>query len=494
LDDYRAEPFFATETDLGRAQEGHLEQVAVAPMSTRPWLVAFAQSQESFLAPLATQTRNTILLTLGIVGVVALVSTGLSQLLSRPIIRLTEVAETVAQGNLAVQAPVTSEDEIGRLAETFNSMTAQLRQTLAGLEQRIEERTQDLARRSAYLEASAEVSQAATSILNTEQLIHEVVELIRQRFDLYYVGLFLADESGTNAVLRAGTGEAGRRMLARGHRVPVGEGMIGWSVAHGEARIALDVGEDAVRLSTTELPETRSEAALPLRVRGQVLGALTVQSDEPEAFDEDTIVVLQTMADQIAVALDNARLFSESQEAVEAVRRAYGELSRTDWARLLRSQTDLGYRSSKMGTSKATVWRPEMELALKEGRTVHGNGTTTEDRIPVAVPIKVRGNVIGVLDTYKTQAEGDWTPDEMELLEELAEQLAVALDSARLFERTQRRAQQEQMIAEITARIRSSMDPETILQTAVRELGSALGSDRAFIRLGGSQIEPPEEK
>jgi GAF domain-containing protein/HAMP domain-containing protein len=493
LSNFDTTPFFSTETHLTQPEEGHLEQVAVAPTSTRPWLVAFAQSQDTFLAPVSTQTRNTILLTLGIVGLVAAISTGLSQLLSYPITRLTKVAETVAQGDLTVQATIDSEDEIGQLAKTFNSMTAQLRQTLAGLEKRIEERTQDLERRSSYLEASAEVSQAATSILDTEQLIQEVVRLIRQRFDLYYVGLFLTDETGTNAVLHAGTGEAGQRMLARQHQVKIGAGMIGWSIAHGEARIALDVGEDAVRLTTAELPETRSEAALPLRVRGQVLGALTVQSDEPAAFDEDIIVVLQTMADQIAVALDNARLFTESQEAVSAVRRAYGDLSRADWTQLLRSQADIGYRSNRLGTSKADIWRPEMEQALKKGQIVHGNGAATEDRIPVAVPIKIRGTVIGVLDTYKTQDEGEWTPDELEILEELAEQLGIALDSARLFERTQRRAQQEQMIAEITARIRSSMDPETILQTAVRELGSALGSDRTFIRLG-AQIEPPEER
>jgi GAF domain-containing protein len=285
--------------------------------------------------------------------------------------------------------------------------------------------------------------------------------------------------------LQAGTGEAGRVMLERGHRIKVGEGMIGWSVVNAQARIASQAEADAVRLSTPELPYTRSEAALPLRSRGRVLGALTVQSDQLAAFDQNTIVVLQTMADQVAVALDNARLFTASQEALEAERYAYGEMSREAWAELLGVRPDLSFRSDERGvTLVEDPWRPEMEQALQEEETIQGDGADAEGKLTVAVPIKARGNVIGVLDTYKPADEGAWTPEEVVLLETLADQLGMALEGARLYQDTQRRAARERLTREITDKMRRATGVEDIVQTAVDELFSLLGTSRAFVRLG----------
>jgi PAS domain S-box-containing protein len=186
----------------------------------------------------------------------------------------------------------------------------------------------DLARRSNQLQTAAEVSRAASSILNPDELIRQVVNLVRERFDLYYAGLFLVDqtgewtgEAGRWAVLRAGTGEAGRIQLERGHKLEIGGGsMVGWCVANKQARIALDVGEEAVRFENPLLPETRSEMALPLIVRGQVIGAMTVQSVQEAAFSDEDVAVLQTMADQLAIAIENARLFEQAQKRAEQER------------------------------------------------------------------------------------------------------------------------------------------------------------------------------
>jgi len=384
---------------------------------------------------------------------------------------------------------VEREDEIGTLAEGFNRMTGQLRDLIGGLEQRVAERTAALEQRSSYLQASAEVGQAAASILEAEGLIKQVVELIRDRFDLYYVGMFLLDESGEWAVLHAGTGEAGQALLARGHRRRVGEGMIGWSVEHGEARIALDVGEDAVRLATVELPDTRSEAALPLRSRGRVLGALTVQTTEPAAFDKDSLVVLQTMADQVAVALDNAQLFAASQQALEAASRAYGAVSQREWAEMIRARPDLAFRSDERGITPAThILRSEMERAMETGQSVRGDGSEGSDRIPLAVPIKVRGEVIGVLDTQRPAEEGTWSAQEVALLEAIADQLGTALESARLYDSTQRRAAQERLIGEVTARMRETLDVEAVVKTAADEIYRVLELDEVVVRL----VPPPE--
>ncbi len=184
-----------------------------------------------------------------------------------------------------------------------------------------EEMLRILARRSTQLRTAAEVAKSAITILDTERLMQHTVNLIQQQFDFYYVGIFLVDEAREYAILRAGTGEAGKRMLAEGHKLAMGKGMIGWSVKYGRARIALDVGEDAVRFDNPYLPKTRSEMALPLILRGKVLGALTVQSEEAAAFTEEDITVLQAMVDQLAIAIENARLFEEQQRFNEELER-----------------------------------------------------------------------------------------------------------------------------------------------------------------------------
>jgi GAF domain-containing protein len=343
------------------------------------------------------------------------------------------------------------------------------------LEQRVTDRTRDLEQRSAYLEASVEVGRAASSILEGDELIHQVVDLIRERFGLYYVGLFQVD--GGWAVLRAGTGQAGRALLERGHRIRVGEGMVGWSITHGRPRVALEVGEDAVRLATAELPETRSEAALPLRSRGQIIGALSVQHTRAGAFDPDTLAVLQIMADQVAVALDNARLFAESQAALEAQRRAYGELGRQGWQELFRAGQDLELRYDPDG--------------ILQSREAEGPGGATGTCPTLAVPLKLREQAIGVLNAYKPAGTGEWTDEEMALLQTLVDQLGLALESARLYQDTQRRAARERLLAGVADRMRQSLDLDMVLQAAVREMRQALDLHDVTIRLEGIEGSTP---
>jgi GAF domain-containing protein/HAMP domain-containing protein len=418
-----------------------------------------------------------------------------------PIRTLTDTATAIAGGDLERVAPVESEDEIGTLARSFNSMTEQLRDLIGSLEQQVIDRTRDLQQRSASLQAMAGVSHAAAAILDPEQLMQQAVDLIRERFGLYYVGLFQVDEAGEWAVLRAGTGKAGQAMLERGHRIKVGEGMIGWSVAYGQPRVALVVDEavtDHLRLASPELPDTRSEAALPLRSRGQVLGALSVQHAEPEAFDPDTMAVLQMMADQVAVALDNARLFAESQTALEAAQRAYGQVSRQAWLGLLHSRAAWGYRYAQHKIAPAPAesdWQPEMIEAGQTGQTVLRGRTEQQhfaatqatlsgaEEAAVAIPLQVREQVVGVLDFRKGKAGETWTPEEIELLESFAAQLGLALDSARLYQDTQRAAAEEQVTSEITARMRETLDVDTVLRTAIREMGAALGIPKVEVRM-----------
>jgi GAF domain-containing protein/HAMP domain-containing protein len=410
--------------------------------------------------------------------------------ITRSVRSLSTAASRLAVGELDQRILVESDDEIGQLAHTFNAMAEQLQSLYTGLEQRVAERTRDLEHRARSLAATAAVARDAASVLDTKELLSRVVYLVSQQFDFYHTGIFLLDPSGDWAVLQAASSPGGQRMLERAHRLKVGqEGIVGYVTSRGEARIALDVGADAVHFDNPDLPETRSEMALPLRAAGEILGALDVQSTQPGAFGEEDVAVLQTLADQLAVAISNARLFQQAQQSMEAERRAYGELSHQAWHELLCAQPDLGVLRDERGLfPSGQQWQPEMETALRSGQTTLGqNGATC-----AALPIKVRGHVIGVVDVHKRSGAGEWTPEQVALLETLSDQLGAALENARLYQDTQRRAAREQMLNTITGRFARSLDLETILQTAVQELGQSLPVREVSILVGAPSDTGPD--
>jgi GAF domain-containing protein len=214
-------------------------------------------------------------------------------------------------------------------------------------------------------------------------------------------------------------------------------------------------------------------------VRGRVIGVLDVQSTEPEAFTQEDVTVLQTLADQVATAINNARLFRQVEESAEAERRAYGELVGQRWADLLRGQAGLGFMSDRQAVAPAgEAWTPQMKTALESGQVVSG-----QDATAVAIPIKVRGRVVGVIDGKKPDGRGQWTDEEIALMQTLAEQSAVALESARLYQDSQRRAAQERLMGEIAAHMRETLDADTVLRTAIREIGEALDLAEVEVRM-----------
>jgi GAF domain-containing protein/HAMP domain-containing protein len=450
----------------------------------------------------------------------------ITQNIAEPISDLAETAGRIAAGEKLVageifnrlegEAPEFRSDEIGVLTQAFSSMTSQLESLIDNLEKRVSDRTRDLDRRSSYLQASAKVSQVATSILDSNELQEQIVELIRESFGLYYVGLFLSDSKNEWAVLKAGTGEAGKVMLSRGHRLPIGQkSMIGWCIANAKARIAQVAMEDSVRLRIPELPNTNSEAAIPLRSRGRVLGAISVQSEIFNAFDEDTLNVLQSMADHVGVALDNSTLFSNMETALEAERRAYAIQTGKSWRDWFNKHSSASYVSRDGEVDRRNqVWNPEMEEALVSGETILGSSVsarlsdsmqpnstekirqTKPDRL--AIPIKVRGNIIGVLYTEKSrrgnfprQIDPDpgsarsnaWTTDEISHLEEIAEQLGIALDGARMYGETQRRAEREMLFGEITSNMRTTLNIDSILRSSIHDIRKALNLEEVEVRL-----------
>ena len=389
-------------------------------------------------------------------------------------------------------------DRLNQALGQAHQAARRYRRLKVSMEQQVAERTRELGHRSAQLQAAAAVARDAAATQGLDALLNRAVNLIRERFGFYHASIFLVDDRGEYAVLRAATGEAGRQMLARGQRLKVGQvGMVGYVTGRGEARIALDVGEDRVQFENPLLPETRSEMALPLRVGERIIGALDVQSQEEAAFDQEDVAVLQTMADQLAVAIENARLLHEMQQTVREYEVASGRYTRESWQEVARGSGRAGgYRYGRLGVEQVAEQPPEARQAWQQGQAViqtmqpQAGDDGREALTTVAVPMRLRGQVVGVLNL---RFEGDPISHEtISLIEEIADRLALALENSRLLEETQQRAQRDRLIADITARVRSSMDPDTILQTAVRELGTALGTGRTFVRLGISTQAPEE--
>jgi GAF domain-containing protein/HAMP domain-containing protein len=281
------------------------------------WGIIVQQKESEFLSPLRRfQVAAGIVFGLGAVILAALTWFAIGRAL-KPIQEVANVAGVAASGNLNVTVPVKRHDEVGALAAAFNTMIARLHELIDSLELRIHARTEQL-------QASAEVGRAAVSILDTNQLLREIVNLITDRFGFYYAAVFLADNTNQWAVLHEATGNAGRVLKERQHQLEIGgQSMVGSAMKTRKARIALDVGDEAVRFANPLLPDTRSEIALPLMVGSRVLGALDVQSTQMAAFDEANASVLQSMADQIAIALSNTMLFQQTQAGLQRTRQLY---------------------------------------------------------------------------------------------------------------------------------------------------------------------------
>ena len=340
-----------------------------------------------------------------------------------------------------------------------------------------------LEKRTKALQANAEVAREAVSVLNLPELLERIVTLISTRFSFYHTGIYLLDSSGEWAELQAASSEGGRQMVVRGHRLHVGsESIVGRAINEGRHRVLPAADQAAQPLATTELPDTRSQIALPLQARGAIIGALDVQSRESATFDdEEEVAVLQALADQVAIGISNARLFQQAQESLEAERQAYGKMSNRAWQEMLRARPVLERRYDPQGILPTDrQWREEIKQAARQGISVLSqNGVSAQ----AASPIKVRDQVVGVLDAHKPVGE-PWTEEEVSLLETLTEQLGVALESARLYEDTQRRATREQTLNRMTAEFARSLDVDTILQTVVRELGQTIPTSEVSVLVG----------
>ena len=370
----------------------------------------------------------------------------------------------------------------------------ELKALQGSLEQRIAERTVELEdanqrneKRARQFEAIAQVARATTTNESLDSLLPRLTAVISEQFGFYHTGIFLLDEQRENAVLRAANSEGGKRMLARGHKLPVGQtGIVGYVSATGNARIALDVGADAAFFNNPDLPNTRSEMALPLRAGDQIIGALDVQSIQPNAFQEQDIEVLSTLSDQVAIAIQNARSFETTQELLRDAQRISGSYLKESWQVLQADELNIGYRVSDRETVplRKSSTSSQAKQALQEQQTIAQNGETAT----LAIPIRLRNEVIGVMD-IRMPEEYEWDEDDIDIAEAVAERLSLSLESSLLLKSTQRRAEIERITADITGRIGATTQFDLILRTAAEELSRALGGSDVVVQIQPEILE-----
>lgn len=396
--------------------------------------------------------------------------------IASPIIGLRDIADRISKGEFKFRItnfPQTR--ELAQLAQDFNSMAENLNGLINDLEQRVEERTAGLTKKTDQLRAASFIARQSANVQDLTSLLEIVTNLITDQFGFYHAGIFLINESGDEAILQAASSEGGKRMLARGHALAVGsQGIVGYAAAQKSPRIALDVGSDAVYFNNPDLPLTRSEVALPLIVRNKVVGVLDIQSDQPQAFRLDDIDVLQTLADQVAVAIEDTRLLSESQAAIMQLEAVSTVRTREAWQKLLEERAR-GFTYTPLGIRADTSIEP----------------STAENRLKAEITL--RGQKIGSIAIARKD-QSHWSKLDEDLINEVAGQVGLAVDNLRLLEDAQLRARQEQTIGELATRFSRSLDLDSLLQTAARELGQLPDVAEVSVYIGQMPEQTPQKQ
>lgn len=369
----------------------------------------------------------------------------------------------------------------------------ELQKFTRGLENTIASRTSELdaaylrnERRARQFEAIARISRAITQTQNFDALLNQVTELISEQFSIYHTGVFLLDVNNEYAVLIAANSPGGKRMLQRNHKLRVGQtGIVGYVAGTGLPRIALDTGTDAIYFNNPDLADTRSEIALPLLRKGnEIIGVLDVQSREPNAFTQEDVGSLTTLADQVAIAIENSRLFEEQKRILNEAQTAYNRDFRESWLRFTRSKGVAGIQRRNLKTSilPEPLDIPGADEAIRSGEAYQ---TTSEDGSALlTIPVKLREQTVGIVNV-KAENNRVWSADEMDIVNAILERAALSIENARLLEESRLTAEREHIIGEISTKINSGTQVEEILKMAVRELGSRISGAQVTVEVGG---------
>lgn len=355
------------------------------------------------------------------------------------------------------------QDMLFRANAQLRAQDSELRMSHSQLEQYVNERTAQLLianknneRRTAQFEAISGISRAVTSIRTLSELLPQITQSISQRFGFYHIGVFLLDSNKEFAILTAANSEGGQRMIQRDYRLPVGStGIIGFVTQTGQPRTDSESRMDNTYFIEPDLPDTQSEIALPLRIGNEIFGALDVQSTESNAFSEEDVSTLSILADQVSIAIQNARSYEQIQDALAQANAASLQMSSQQWKQFLSTEPVEGFYFDGIETKK-----------LDTAGDKHANY--------FAVPLTLRGIQIGTLKLKTSDPNRLWTEDEKDMARAIAERTAIAVENARLLLESQKRVVKEQTIGQISAKLGSLNDLESLLRTTIQELGSTL--------------------
>ncbi len=422
----------------------------------------------------------------------------------------TDIGDVIISGILLILTSQVLQLLISRLNESISkaqeneSSQRQANQNLLvlqeALENRVAERTSQLEqanqyteRRAKQFEAISQVSRVINRTQNIQDLMPEITQVISQYFGYYHTGIFLLDINKEYAILSAANSDGGQKMLERDHKLKIGQGIVGYTAGTAKPRIALDTGHESIYFNNPDLPETRSEMALPLlRAGTELIGVLDIQSVEPNAFGHEDIEVLSTLAEQVSVAITNARLYETTQKAITETELLYRQDLQAGWSKFARSQNISGIRRNGL---KASLLSEPVNLSgisevIETGSTYFKKASASDQTSEVTMPVKLRGEVVGALNIKSLQKQ-EWSSDQLAVITAIIERTALAIENARLLQDAQKRALKERTIGEISSKIGSLVNLENILQTTIQELGSTLPGTEIAIQF---KSEMPDSK
>ncbi|MDH3674865.1 MAG: cache domain-containing protein [Anaerolineae bacterium] len=498
-----------TGAGISRGVNGDLIVGTYVPLGTLDWaVVTELPVTEAYRGVIGTIVAS---LTILIVVVVLAGFAGIvvSRRLTFPLLKLTETATRIAEGEPGLEAGVEGPLEVTRLAGAFNSMTRQMQELIGTLEQRIASRTK-------RLETVAVLSERLSAILDFDQLLNELVNQVKDRFGYYHAHVYIIDEDQRSLVMTAGAGEAGATMKAAGHQIPLDTPN---SLVARAARTGQIVREDNVRevddwLPNPLLPDTYAEMAVPIILGEQVVGILDVQEDRIAGLDEGDTSLLRSLANQVAVAIRNARLFAEVEAALAEAQATQERYISQAWSKSEVAQHNVEYIYQRPGAptlaqtvttqldreatamDKLTVVRVD---ALAQEDTVHPEQLPLEEandeaadpdadrRKVIVAPIRLQNQTIGTIQLVEAEADRQWNELELALVQAVTDRVAQAAENLRLFNEARERGNREQAIREVTDQLRAASSLDSLLEIAARELGQRLGVRHTVMELG---VEP----
>lgn len=449
----------------------------------------------------STEIRVTILIATILMLAALAVAIIASNQLTSPINYLISVSEQIRQGRLNFPIALERSDEIGQLSKTLNTTTLELREILATIENKVDERTADLStatknaeQRATQLHSIIKIIRTISSIQNINELFSEIAQQISTIFDFYHVGIFLTDQAGEYTVLKAANSKAGQKMLEKGYRVKVGQtDSISFVISSGQIHITSNIGHEGTVFSAPDLPDTRSRIILPLQIDEIIIGALDLQSDVDIIFDKDIINVFNLLTSQISIIIQNAQLFTETRDALAEAQVFYRQSATASWRDVLHQGTR-GYRYLNGNVEAIKVIEETYEKTTRQNTQNNPEKQSSHsDQESLLIPINIRGKSLGTLNIHQVGRNHPWSNAEIRVYKSIVDRISFALENARLYQDAQKRAAKERVISEIATKVSSSVNMDNILQTAVEELGRVLPGSEIVIQFEHEEDETSSE-